>query len=146
MNERGLRAATFVVGCAGMAIAAYLSYTRLTDVSIICPTSGCATVQRSEYSELAGVPVAHLGVVAYAAIAATALAAGRRASAAGVLLALAAAGFALYLLVAQLTLIHAVCIWCLGSDAVAFTLVVLTVWRLRTPPRRPRLGDVFEAV
>jgi len=137
MSERIPRAATAVVALVGVGIASYLSYTRLTDSAIICPTTGCGTVQRSAYAELAGVPVAYLGVLGYAAIVATALVARRGAPAAGVVLALAAAGFALYLLVAQLALIDATCVWCLGSDAVAGALVVLSVWRLRAAATGP---------
>lgn len=124
MNDSRLRLATVALALAGAAIAAYLSYTRVTDTSIMCPTSGCATVQRSSYSELAGVPVAYLGVVGYLAIACTAWR--RLASTA---LVLAAVGFAGYLLYAQLVLIDAVCVWCLASDGVLALLLVVAALR-----------------
>ena len=116
------RAATVVLAAAGAGVAAYLSYSRLTDTSLICPTSGCATVQRSSYAVVAGLPVAYLGVAGYLAIAAAALAGRRRLTA---VLTVVAAGFGTYLLVAQLAFVHAVCVWCLASDAVAYSLVLV---------------------
>jgi uncharacterized membrane protein len=118
------------LGSCGAAIAAYLSYTRLTDVGIICPTTGCATVQHSTYSEVGGVPVGYLGVLGYSAIALVAALPGAAARAAGAVLTLVAVVFAGYLLFAQLVLIDAVCAWCLASDAVVLSLVVLVVLRL----------------
>ena len=68
MSDRRLRLAIAGLALVGAAIAAYLSYTRISNVSLICPTSGCATVQHSSYSKLGGVPNAYLGVLAYVAI------------------------------------------------------------------------------
>jgi uncharacterized membrane protein len=120
VTERRLRAVTVVLALGGAAIAAYLSYTRLTDTPLMCPTSGCATVQRSSYSELAGVPVAYIGVAGYLAIA---VVAGRRLPC--LALVFGAAVFAGYLLYAQLVLIDAVCVWCLTSDCVLAALLVV---------------------
>jgi uncharacterized membrane protein len=140
MSERWERSATAAVALCGVAVAAYLSYTRLTDTSIICPTTGCGTVQRSEYAKLAGVPVAYLGVAGYAAIAVTTLNGRRAARVLRTALVIVAAGFAGYLLVAQLFLIDAVCVWCIGSDVVALSLVVLTARPRRASTRRLREG------
>lgn len=131
MTDRRLRLATAALALAGIGIAAYLSYARATDTALICPTSGCGTVQRSSYSELAGVPVSYLGVAGYALILVTTLNASVRAAAAETLFALAGAAFAGYLLVAQLFLIDAVCVWCLTSDAVLGAIVILALGRLR---------------
>ena len=135
MSERTLRRLAAALALGGAAIASYLSYTRLADTSLICPTTGCATVQRSSYARLAGVPVAYLGVVAYLAIAVVASSRGNAASRVAMPLVLAAAAFATYLLVAQLALIHAVCVWCLTSDALVYTLVLVTALRWRTARR-----------
>lgn len=124
MSERRLRVVTVGLALAGAAIAGYLSYTRITDTSIMCPTTGCAAVQRSSYSELAGVPVAYLGVAGYLAIACTAWR--RVVSFALVLVAVAFAGYLLY---AQLVLIDAVCTWCVASDAVLAVLLVVAALR-----------------
>jgi len=124
VSERRLRLVTLAGALAGAAIAAYLSYARITDTAIMCPTTGCAAVQRSSYSELAGVPVAFLGVAGYLAIACTAWR--RLASTALVLVAVAFGGYLLY---AQLVLIDAVCTWCLASDGVLAVLLVVAALR-----------------
>jgi uncharacterized membrane protein len=131
VSDRHLRVAVGALALAGAGIAGYLSYARITNVSIICPTTGCATVQRSAYSELAGVPVAYLGVLGYSAILATAASARRLAVAAGAGLALTASAFAMYLLVVQLVAIDAVCVWCVASDAVVLLLVTAAALRLK---------------
>lgn len=131
MSGRRLRFAIAGLALAGAAIAAYLSYTRIYDVSLICPTSGCATVQHSSYSELGGIPNAYLGVLAYVAIFATAVSRRPLLVRAGAVLALGALGYALYLLVVQLAVIDAVCVWCMASDAVVLMLAAAMVLRLR---------------
>ena len=133
MSERPLRLATAALAVGGLAIASYLSYTHATDTALICPTSGCATVQRSSYSELGGVPVAYLGAVGYVLILATTLTSRRRATAAVTALAIAGSAFAVYLLGAQLFAIDAVCVWCLASDAVLFAITLLALVRIRAP-------------
>jgi uncharacterized membrane protein len=143
VSDRRLRYATSALALAGAGIAAYLSYIRLTDTSIICPTTGCATVQRSSYSELAGVPVAYLGVLGYGSILATTASVKRHAAAAGAVLALGASMFAIYLLAIQLFVIDALCVWCVASDVVVFMLTALTIFRVRrTPARRRACGSV----
>ena len=138
MSDRRLRLATAALALAGVGIAAYLSYSRATDSALICPTSGCATVQRSTYAELAGIPVAYLGVAGYVLILASTLSASLRAAAVGTSFALAGFAFAGYLLVAQVFVIDAVCVWCLSSDAVLFAITLLALTRLRAVrTRRP---------
>ena len=90
MTERTLRIAVAVLALAGAAVSAYLTITKLADASVICPTSGCETVQRSSYSELLGVPVAAIGLLGYLAIGATAFWRGPTAAAVGAALAGAA--------------------------------------------------------
>ena len=131
MIEERLRLAAAALAFTGAAIAAYLSYTRLSSVSIMCPTSGCETVQRSTYSTLGGVPVAYIGLVAYLLIGAVAFS--RRRTALHVSAALVTTGvvFSGYLLVVQVTVIDAVCTWCASSDAVMLALAVVTTLRGR---------------
>lgn len=49
---------------------------KLFGTPLACPVSGCDTVLTSEYSELYGIPMSLLGMLAYAAVGATAVAAG----------------------------------------------------------------------
>jgi uncharacterized membrane protein len=131
VSERRLRAAIASLATAGAAIAAYLVLVRYTHSSIYCPTSGCETVQASRYSELFGVPVAVLGLGAFLAILATSLSPKRAATEMAAVVALSALAFAVYLLVVQLLVIHAVCVWCLASDAAVLLLALTTSVRLR---------------
>src|SRR5581483_7973442 len=129
VREPQLRAAVGVLALAGAGIAAYLTYTRYSGAPIACATGGCETVQQSRYALIAGIPVAVLGLVGYAALFATALFRGVTAATAGVGLAVVALAVSAYLLVAQLALIHAVCQWCLASDVVVSLIAVAAVWR-----------------
>jgi uncharacterized membrane protein len=138
MNDRILRAALVALSLAGAAVSGYVLYARWTDARLLCSTGGCETVQSSEYSQLLGVPVAALGLVGYLVIGALACARDPRARTAVVALALAAAGFGGYLLVIQLTVIDAVCDWCLASDAISSVIAVVALARLLQPDQRPR--------
>jgi uncharacterized membrane protein len=116
----------------GAAIAGYLVWARYANVQISCSSGGCETVQRSDYAKLAGVPVAVIGLLAYIAIAATATRRSERARLATAALVLTGFLFSAYLMLVQLTVIHAVCDWCVASDVVMTALVVLALLRLRT--------------
>ena len=126
-----LRFAIGALALVGAAIASYLVVVKLTHSTAICPTSGCAVVERSRYSELVGIPVALFGLLAYLAVFATALRREEAALVAGAAIALAGVAYAVYLLVVQLAVIDAVCTWCVASDVVVTLLAVFAVARLR---------------
>lgn len=132
MSDRRLRAALAAVALAGAAVAGYLTWVRWTGATVACSTGGCATVQSSEYAEVAGIPVPILGLGAFLAIAATALRASEPVRLTGAALALAGVGFSGYLLVVQLAVLDAVCDWCLASDALVTLAAVAALLRLRT--------------
>ena len=48
----------------------------------------------------------------------------------GAVVGLAAAVFAAYLVVVQVAVIHAICVWCVASDTITVTIAVLAVFRL----------------
>jgi uncharacterized membrane protein len=118
-----------VLALAGVAIAAYIEYERATGGQLACGTGGCEHVQSSKYAELAGLPVAVLGLIAYVAIFVTALVRAPAAALAGAVVAVAGLAFALYLLVVQAFVLDAYCTWCLASDAVLAVIAPLTVIR-----------------
>jgi len=134
LSDRVLRIAAALVALAGLGVAGYLTWARYADASVICVAGGgCETVQSSEYSELAGVPVALLGLVAYAVVLALIVWDAPLARLGAAALALVGLLFGAYLLVIQLFVIDAVCIWCLANDVViAPALAVLTALRLRS--------------
>jgi uncharacterized membrane protein len=127
-----LRASIATAAVIGGAIAAYLTYVHYAHTAPICLSGGCETVQKSKYAELAGVPVALLGLIAYAGLLATTAVRGIAAVFAGVLLAFVGVAFSGYLLWAQLGPIGAICQWCLGNDVVITVVAVLCVARMLT--------------
>ena len=129
MSDRRLRAAVAGLSLVGLGIAGYLTYTRYSGAQIACATGGCETVQKSSYSTVAGIPVAVLGLAAYAFIFATAFGRSEPVRIAGATAALAGVLFAAWLLYAQIGLIHAICQWCVSSDVVISLLAVATVLR-----------------
>ena len=133
MSERHLRAAVGVLALLGLGIAGYLTYVHYAGGSPYCIAGGggCEQVQESEYAKLAGIPVAVLGLAAYAALLTTALGPGSGAAAAGAGIALAGVAFSAWLLYAQLALIEAVCQWCVANAVVIALAAVAAVWRLR---------------
>ncbi len=135
MTERSVRDSIVVLALIGGGIASYLLYERYTGGRIACTTGGCETVQHSRYAKIGGVPVALLGLLGYLGLVGSALARGETARAVGVATALSAFAFSAYLLVIQLAVIHAVCIWCVGSDAVVAPTTLLTLARIRAADR-----------
>lgn len=135
MSDRAARVAIAALSLAGIGIAGYLSWARAAGESLACPISGggCETVQQSSYSELVGLPVAYLGLAAYVALLVLVLWDSEAARAAAAAVALSGAAFAVYLLVVQLVVIDAVCVWCLASDVTIGLLAAVTTWRLLRP-------------
>jgi uncharacterized membrane protein len=129
-----LRAAIACASAVGIGIAAYLTVVHYAHTAPVCTTGGCEKVQHSSYAELAGIPVALLGLLAYVAIVATALRSGVEYALAGTVLALVGVAFSGYLLWAQLARIHAICQWCVGNDVVVTVVAVLCIVRLLTEP------------
>jgi uncharacterized membrane protein len=131
VNDRVLRVATAVLALAGAGVAGYLVWVREAGATIVCATGGCGTVQSSEYAEVAGVPVALLGLVGYLVVLSTALFAGETIRLAQAAVALGAVIFSTYLLYVQVALIGELCDWCLVSDAIVTLIAVLALLRLR---------------
>src|SRR5258708_2213943 len=69
MSSRTLRITMIVLVVIGLGVASYLTYVHYAGIKPAC-TAGesCTKVQTSEWSKLAGVPVALLGLLAYVAI------------------------------------------------------------------------------
>jgi uncharacterized membrane protein len=110
--------------------------THLLDDPVVCPTSGCDVVARSDYAELAGVPLALLGLGAYVGVLTTAIVRSGRLAATGAAVALGGLVFSGYLAYVQLAVLDAVCVWCVASDMVMTALAAATlvrVWRLSVP-------------
>ena len=137
MSDRALRAAVLALSLAGAAAAAYVLAARIGGTDLYCATGGCETVQSSQYAELLGVPVAALGLVSYLVVAASVFA-GEAGRVVGAAVVVAGALFSAYLLVLQLTVIDAVCTWCLVNDVISTLLVCAVLLRLRGEHGRVR--------
>jgi uncharacterized membrane protein len=133
MTDRVLRLAAGLVAGAGGAVAGYLTYVHYRPDALVCTGGGgCEAVQESRYAELVGVPVALLGLLAYAAVLALVVWDTPAARTLAAAIGLSAAGFAVYLLVLQAFVIDAWCVWCLVNDLVVVPLLaVVTAMRLR---------------
>ncbi len=132
---------------AGVAVAGYLSWVGLDEEQeAVCSGVGdCQTVQGSEFAEIAGVPIAVLGLGMYLAL--LALIAARRwwvslrgeeppQVLAGLTFALAFGGtlYSAYLTWLELFEIEAICIWCVGSAVIVTLLMLLSAPDLRAAP------------
>ena len=129
-GETALRIAIGVVAVAGLGVAGYLTAVRYAGDDPACVIGGgCHTVQQSEYSELAGIPVAVLGLIAYAVLLVAAILPGPAGRALGLFTALVGVGFSAWLTYAELVLIDAVCAWCVTSAILITLALILTAVR-----------------
>lgn len=144
------------VAAAGLAIAGYLTVTKLVGGSaVFCEAGGgCDAVQSSRYATMLGVPVALWGALAYAAVGGLAVA-GLTAARwqAAFAIAAGAVGFSAYLTWISASVIHSFCPYCLASGAVAVALLAVLVWRrpavsarLMRPARLVALGGTAAIV
>jgi uncharacterized membrane protein len=130
LSTRIRPAALVVASVAGLLIALYLSLTRFAGGLPACgPVGGCDTVALSEYSTIAGVPVAYLGA-AFSAVLLVAVGAwlvGHFPSALWIAYGLSMLGvvFVAYLTYLELFVIHAICVWCVG-----YAIAVVATWAL----------------
>ena len=130
MNDQALRAAVGILATAGAAIAGYLTYARFTDTALACATGGCEIVQRSDYAELAGIPVALLGLAAYVFLLSTAFSRSELARAAAAAVAVGGAAFSAYLVYIQIAVIDAICQWCVASALLMTALLAVNAMRM----------------
>jgi uncharacterized membrane protein len=140
MSPRNLRITLIVLTVAGAGIAGYLTYVHYAGINPVCSAGGsCEKVQTSVYSELAGMPVALIGVLGYLAILGLLLAPeSETLKFAMTTLTLVGFAFSAYLTYRELYSIHAICEWCASSAVILTVMAPLSVWRfLRIPPNRP---------
>jgi uncharacterized membrane protein len=115
----------------GLGVASYLTYVHYAGIKPAC-TAGesCTKVQTSIYSDLAGVPVALIGLIGYIAILASLLAPENETTRfATVAFTVVGFGFSAYLTYRELFSIHAICEWCVSSAIIMTSLMCLSIWR-----------------
>lgn len=137
---RRLLQAIFLLALLGILVSAYAAYQHYrpagTSFCNINSAVSCDIVNKSRYSEIAGVPVAVIGILGYALLAAIALALWKGAMGRGgiVLLALMASGalvFSLYLTFIEFFRLGALCPLCITSQIlIAFIFIIsFSLWR-----------------
>ena len=130
-----MRRASTLVAVAGLAIAGYLTVVHYAGGEPVCAIAhGCATVQKSNYAQLAGVPVALLGLLGYVAILAALARDGERGRTAAAFLSLAGFGFSVWLTYVEVARLDAICIWCVASAICMTLLAGLSAVRLVAAP------------
>jgi uncharacterized membrane protein len=138
VTDRRLQITGVVLALLGLGVAGYLTYVHYAGLEPVCNIAhGCVKVQSSRYAELAGVPVALLGLLGYAGILVALLVPGELPRLAAALLALVGFGFSAYLTYRELFTIDAICQWCVASAVLMTGLAVITTWRTLTPADGP---------
>lgn len=147
MDARRLRVVLIVLTVIGVGLASYLTYIHYAGIKPLCGRNGgtCEKVQTSQYSKLAGVPVALMGLIGYIAILGTLLAPeDERTRFATVAIALGGFGFSAYLTYREIFTLKEICEWCVSSAILLTVLLCLSAWRfLREEPAipSPSAGD-----
>jgi uncharacterized membrane protein len=137
VSDRALRTTGLVLTVLGIGIAGYLVYIHYAGIEPVCNIAhGCHKVQTSKYADLAGIPVALLGLIGYVTLLGALLVPGESARMVAALTALVGFGFSAYLTYRELFTIDAICQWCVGSAILMTGLAIVCTWRLlaATPP------------
>jgi uncharacterized membrane protein len=126
VSTRTVRITLLVLTVIGIGLASYLTYIHYADIKPLCGRGGgtCEKVQTSQYSKLAGVPVALMGLIGYVAILLTLLVPEEeRSRFATVAIALGGFGFSAYLTYREVFTLKEICEYCVSS-AVLMTVIL----------------------
>jgi uncharacterized membrane protein len=126
-----LRRVMLVLAVAGLAVATYLTVIHYAGINPACAAGqSCIKVQTSQWSKLAGIPVALLGLLGYIGILGALLTRDREETRLAVLgLTVVGFGFSAYLTYRELFSIHAICEWCASSAVIMTVLLVCAITR-----------------
>ena len=140
MRARRLRNVLIVLAAIGVALAGYLTYVHYSGTEPPCSIKGnpCSQVQKSQYSELGGIPVALIGLIGYIVILGSLLVRETETTrflTAG--LTLGGFGFSLYLTYREVFTLEKICEWCVGSAILMTIMMLLSLWRFLLPGTTP---------
>jgi uncharacterized membrane protein len=133
MNK--LRIIAIVAAIIGLTVSAYLSWAKLSNQNVVCfeAMGDCNLVNSSSYSTWRGIPIAFLGMVAYALILILFAFKSTNEKTQGII-ALSLFGitvfgslYSIYLTYLELFVIHALCPWCLVSAIAMIMLCVISM-------------------
>ncbi len=121
-----LLGAIMFVALIGFGIASYTTYVHYNPAALVCSAgSSCLQVQESQWNNVAGIPVAVLGLIGYFGIFVSLRVRGDLGRVAGFGIALIGFLFSGYLTYREAFSIHHYCEWCLGSAACMTILTIL---------------------
>jgi uncharacterized membrane protein len=136
-----VRIAMAILAVIGIGVTAYLVWERYHGNAPVCALGGgCATVQQSEWSTVAGVPVAFLGLLAYLGLLACALIRNQWAALASLFITILGVMLSAYLTYLELYQIHAICEWCVSSAIIVTISLLLSIVRLSLATREQDAG------
>jgi uncharacterized membrane protein len=126
---------TLLLSLAGLGVSIYLTITHFDKVLLVCDTNAtinCEKVTTSPQSEILGIPVAMLGLLFFVPMILLCLpaawrSADRRIHLARLVLSVTGVGMILYLIIAELFIIKAICLWCSSVHLITFVLFVIIV-------------------
>jgi uncharacterized membrane protein len=126
---------TLLLSIAGLGVSVYLTIAHFSPHALICSNSGainCEKVTTSPQSYVFGIPVAMLGLAYFVPMLALCLPAAwrsddRRIHLARLVLSITGVGMILYLIIAELFIIKAICLWCSSVHLITFLLFVIIV-------------------
>jgi uncharacterized membrane protein len=134
-----LKLASVALAIVGVLIAGYLVISEVTNTQTICPAVGafnCDLVQHSIYSRVGPIPVAVLGLAGYLTILGVLFLESRvtlfaaRGTVLVLVMTLIGLLFSGYLTAMEAFVLHAWCVWCLGSAITMLLLFVVSFARL----------------
>lgn len=131
------RRSLLIIAFAGLLVSGYLLISYVTPLPLVCDsTGGCEIVRLSSYSSFFGIPTPLFGVVFYMTL--------------GILAALERYNYirwltvigvviSAYLSYLEAFVIHAWCLWCVGSAVLATLALIVAWWPQR--PKEPELAE-----
>jgi uncharacterized membrane protein len=145
MRDHRLRIASVVLALIGLAAAGYLTYSKYAHDGVCGVSSGCTTVQQSEWSELFGIPVSVLGIVGYVGFLGLLLLANQRNELVRLLLVIGTGVgflFSMFLMYRAYITLEAFCPFCTTSAIMMTLLAIISTTRfvLGPGPERPGAG------
>jgi uncharacterized membrane protein len=126
---------TLFLSLFGLGVSIYLTITHFDKMALVCSDNGainCAKVTSSPQSVIIGIPVAMLGLAFFVPMILLCLpaawrSADRRIHLARLLLSITGVGMIVYLIIAELFIIKAICLWCSSVHLITFILFVIIV-------------------
>jgi uncharacterized membrane protein len=136
MHGSRLTWASLILACMGTIVAAYLVIIHYREHALVCGIGNCEKVQTSSYAELAGVPIAWLGLAMYLVILGLTILREARPTTGEVVtvalfgLTLAGTLYVAYLTYLEIWVIEAICQWCVAFAIITVLMFVGSTIRL----------------